>query len=150
MEIGPKMRKSLTLCLMGQWHSTVRDESSVMCLSGCSALRLTSIHLQFRHFLLPYYCFFPTLSFISLLVSAPLLSSCLLSSLLSFVLSFCVQMKGRQGLWQPLKQDRLYVCVGACLAKEQRAIWGITTTDLNYIKRRRDLFFMTFLWVSLP
>lgn len=65
----------------------------------------------------------------------------LLSPVLSPLLSFCVHMKGRQGLWQPLKQDWVCVCVGVRVTKEQRVICSITSTALNCIRLLPDLFY---------
>lgn len=100
-------------------------------------------HLPFRHLLLLITAVLP------LFLSSPfsfLLPSRLPSFPVSPVLSFCVHIKGRRGLWQPLKRDRVCACPGACQAKEQRVICGITSTALNCIKQLTDLFFMTVIW----
>lgn len=48
------------------------------------------------------------------------LSSCFcFSRLTSPRVSFCVHIKGRVGLWQPLELDRVCVCPPACQVKEQ-------------------------------
>lgn len=114
-----------SLCL-SEWRLLIyySDTSYSLLLSAWSFL-LEFFHLSFH--LSPCFCS-------SLLVSSPVLSS--LPSL-----SFCVHMKGRQGLWQPLKRDQVCVCVGACQAKEQRVICSITSTALNCIKQLTDLFY---------
>lgn len=135
MEIGPKMRKSLTLCLMGEWHSTVTDESSVMCLSSCVTVRVTSIHLQFRHFFLPYYCVSPPyipFLFLLLLLSRPPVS-CRLP--LGLIIS------------RPDERHRgpLAACASALVhaSLKSSGICG-TATDVNYIKQHRGLLLWLF------
>lgn len=124
----------------------MRDESSIMCLSGCCAVRVTSPHLRFRHFLL----LITVLLEVSSLISTPFPFICLLVSpaLLSPVLSFswlfpfvmlCTYESPDRTLWQPLKQDQVCVCVGVRQAKEQ--ICRITSTALNCIRQLIDLFF---------
>lgn len=146
-EIGRKMTKYISLSLF-YGAMTQHGEGWKLHHVSVRLLRCRSDIYSFTIQTLstPYYCLSSTFSFIFLLVSVPLLSPCLPSSLLSSLLSFCVHMKGRQGLWQPLKQDRVCVCAGACQAKEQRVICGITSTALNCIKQLTDLFFMTVIW----
>lgn len=58
-------------------RGAMRDESSIMCPSGCSAVRATFTHLQFRHFLLLITVFLPPFissSFLILFLSCPLVS----------------------------------------------------------------------------
>lgn len=108
-EIGFKIEKkkkkksiSLTPFLTRQRHIAVKDESSITCLSGCSAVKMPSSHLQFRHFQLLITVFRPPFLFISLLVSVPFLSTstCLPSSKPPFLslLSFRVRVRARRGL----------------------------------------------------
>lgn len=124
---------SHALCFMGHWHIMARGESSIMCLSSCSIIRAALSHLQFRHLLLLITVFlhlFFHLSFCFCSLPFPLVSH----PHSSLRLSFCVHVKGRQGLWRPLKLDRVCVCPGVCQAKEQGVICGFTSTALNCIK----------------
>lgn len=104
------------------------------CVCPVAPPSVTFTHLQFRHSpcsLLPsFFHLFFHLSSCLWFLPRPLVSRPSSSRVI-------FAYKARQSLWQA---ECLSV-VGACRAKEQRVICGITSTALNCIKQLTDLFF---------